>query len=126
MVRGIPAVLLCLTLPCASVAGEVERPGVGDLVPDLGLEVLLQAPEGASADWEALRGTNGVERPVPSLQNTSYRTRKARLCGLFAAAYGRPIGMKSRTAAGPMQESAVPARGRNGAPCSQRTGRSVP
>lgn len=57
-------VLSLLTIPAAAATGETEKQEqqtapalrIGDPAPPLELETLLQAPPGAKADWDSLRG----------------------------------------------------------------------
>ena len=61
MCRVLPTAVLALALlllsaSAASAAPPTTRPAVGQDAPPLGAETLLQAPDGASADWADLRG----------------------------------------------------------------------
>ena len=61
MCRVLPTAVLSLALlllsaTAASAAPPTTRPAVGQDAPPLGIETLLQAPDGASADWADLRG----------------------------------------------------------------------
>lgn len=47
---------ILVLIPLGAVFGQAAGPSRGDRAPALGLEKLLQAPQGASASWEALKG----------------------------------------------------------------------
>ena len=56
MVRKLLLVALAAVLLNLAAAARAAGPKVGDAAPPTGVQTLLNAPEGASADWDKLAG----------------------------------------------------------------------
>lgn len=56
MIRPVISIIAVVSMTTGLRAEDLKAPEVGDDAPPLGLETLLQAPEGAVANWEALKG----------------------------------------------------------------------
>ena len=56
MNRRVLSIIAVVSMTAHAVAEDPKSPEIGDAAPTLGLEELLQAPDGAVASWDALKG----------------------------------------------------------------------